>query len=199
MAIYFSALVKSDSILIFLRSIVSLCLTFCFFVPIAQADEEATAEYKLKAALLYKLTRFVTWPEQEVKTSNFAICVLGENVFADALEPLRKREVKNHPIEIFYFSQSEDINQSCQLIFISDSKKAFIRQIIQRLNDEATLTLSDSSEFAANGGMIEFVQGERNIGFKINSAKAKQAGLSIAAPLLELAEIVGADDRKSLK
>ena len=47
--------------------------------------------------------------------------------------------------------------------------------------------------------MIEFVQGERNIGFKINSAKAKQAGLSIAAPLLELAEIVGADDRKSLK
>ena len=192
MAIYFSALVKSDSILIFLRSIVSLCLTFCFFVPIAQADEEATAEYKLKAALLYKLTRFVT-------TSNFAICVLGENVFADALEPLRKREVKNHPIEIFYFSQSEDINQSCQLIFISDSKKAFIRQIIQRLNNEATLTLSDSSEFAANGGMIEFVQGERNIGFKINSAKAKQAGLSIAAPLLELAEIVGADDRKSLK
>tara|TARA_R110001583_G_scaffold195470_1_gene374008 strand:- start:3753 stop:4352 length:600 start_codon:yes stop_codon:yes gene_type:complete len=199
LAIYFSAHLKTSSVLILLRSIVTLCLSFYCFALAVQAEEEATAEYKLKAALLYKLTRFVTWPEQEVKTNSFAICVLGENVFGDALEPLRKREVKGHPIQIFYFSQSEDINKACQLIFISDSKKAFIRQIIQRLNSEATLTLSDSSEFAVNGGMIEFVQGERNIGFKINSAKAKQAGLSIAAPLLELAEIVGIDDRKSSK
>ena len=182
-----------------LRIFAVVTLSFCFFLLPAHAEEEATAEYKLKAALLYKLTRFVTWPEQQSTTKNFSICVLGENVFADALEPLRKREVKGHAIEIFYFSQSEDINQTCQLIFISDSKKAFIRQITQRLSNDETLTVSDSNEFAASGGMIEFIQGERNIGFKINAAKAKQAGLSIAAPLLELAEIVGIDDRKSLK
>jgi len=158
-------------------------------------------EYKLKAALIYKLTHFVEWPDRSSLTSTnknisnrykenfFNICVLGDNPFGDILEPLRQRHVEGLPIQIYYFLQSEDVGRSCQLLFISDSKRAFVKTILTTFSQRPTLSLSDIPGFAALGGMIEMTQGNKTIGFTINPDEAKAAGLSIAAPLLELANI----------
>jgi hypothetical protein len=159
------------------------------------ATETVAPEYKLKAALIYKLTHFVSWPEQSLDTGKgrrkiFAICILGDNPFGDVLEPLRNRNVKGAPIQIKYFDQSEDIASACQLLFISDSKRAFIQPILQLFSGQATLTLSDIDDFASQGGIIELTQGDNKIGFTINPNQARRAGLSIAAPLLDLATIV---------
>ena len=168
----------------------------------AFADETVTAEYKLKAALIFKLTHFITWPSQPVMTNTssenvFSICVLGVNPFGKILEPLRQREANGSSIQINYYEQSEDVNQTCQLIFITDSKRAFIKPILSRFKSKGTLTLSDIPGFAAQGGMIELAQGKATLGFIINPEQAKHAGLSIAAPLLNLADIV--DSSRSLK
>lgn len=159
------------------------------------AVETVAPEYKLKATILYKLTHFVNWPETPGETAvgrakTFNICILGDNPFGDVLEPLRKRNVKSAAIQIRYFDQAEDITNTCQLLFISDSKRAFIQPILQRFSRETTLTLSNLDAFASLGGIIELTQGNNKIGFTINPNQTRRAGLSIAAPLLDLATIV---------
>lgn len=156
------------------------------------AADKAPSEYKLKAALLYKLTHFVEWPvETSSRESNhFNICLLGRDDFGSALDSLSTRKVNGLPIAIYRFSHSTGIDKQCQLLFISDSKQAFLSSIIQSLGRQSVLTISDARKFAEYGGMIQFVSKQKHIGFKINLKKAQTAGLKIAAPLLELATII---------
>ncbi len=154
------------------------------------AGSEATPEYKLKAALLYKLTRFIEWPQSDNK--RFSICVLGEDVFGKALDSLRTRKVKGLPIEVTNYRYSDAITKSCQILFITESKQIFLKNILNRFHNKATLTISDIEDFAEQGGMIEFTRGMKKIGFTINLKQAKQGQLSIAAPLLQLATVIDA-------
>ncbi|MCU7879030.1 MAG: YfiR family protein [Candidatus Thiodiazotropha sp. (ex Lucinoma borealis)] len=61
-----------------------------------------SSEYKLKAALIYKLTKFIEWPDQQMEQPehNFGICLLGEDNFGEALDALQERKVKDLPITI---------------------------------------------------------------------------------------------------
>ena len=180
--------------LLSLLAVVFSCL--CYLN--ANADHgDVTPEYKLKAALLYKLTKFVEWPitDNQQRNNTFSMCVLGENVFGDALQPLQKRKVRNMPIEVDFYSQSHSIDKPCHLLFVSDSKSAFVKKIINKFEHHSTLTISDIPQFAEQGGMVGFTRGSKKIGFKINLDRAKQAKLSIAAPLLQLATIIEAQDK----
>lgn len=158
----------------------------------AIAADEALSEYKLKAALLYKLTHFVEWPAiaSNPKSNRFNICLLGRDDFGGALDSLSTRKVNGLPIAISRFSYSKGIDKQCQLLFISDSKQAFLSSIIQTLGRQPVLTISDAKDFVEQGGMIQFVSENKHIGFRINLRKARAANLIIAAPLLELATII---------
>ncbi len=162
-------------------------------LPVQIIAAPPTAEYKLKAALIYKLSKFVDWPGPAGAGNNgaFGICVLGEDPFGPALEALTTRKTGGQPIRIHRFTQYEAIDRRCQIVFISESKRAFLRPILKSLRQRPILTLSDTNNFAEQGGIMQFTRGNKRIGFKINLGKARQSGLEIAAPLLELATVVG--------
>ncbi|MDJ0832296.1 MAG: YfiR family protein [Gammaproteobacteria bacterium] len=175
--------------------IVRLCLLLGLLtvpaVPGLAAGHTASPEYKIKAALLYKLTKFIEWPQSAKQApGEFNICVLGDNVFADALDPLTKRKVSERSISIHYFNRSDAIDQQCHILFITDSKRAFLANILGSINTQGCLTVSDINDFAEQGGVIELTQGKNKIGFKINLAQAKQADIALAAPLLELSTVI---------
>ncbi len=167
-----------------------LCL-FLFGEPLSHASA-MTEEYKLKTALLYKLAKFVTWPESGNANAmgEFGICVLGRDDFGAALDALSGRRVGEQPIVIHRVGQSEGIRQQCRIVFISRSKRAFVNDIANALGDRPILTVGDSKGFAKQGGMIEFILANGRIGFRINLGRVEQAGLKIAAPLLGIASIV---------
>jgi hypothetical protein len=156
----------------------------------------STAEYKLKAALIYKLTKFIEWPESAKQSApgRFGICVLGDDDFGEALDALEARKARELPIVIQRHTQSESIDEDCQIVFISDSKRAFLRPILQSLKARPILTLSDLDGFAQMGGILQFTRGKRRIGFLINLESAKKSQLTIAAPLLDLATVVDSSD-----
>jgi hypothetical protein len=151
-----------------------------------------TAEYKLKAALIYKLTKFIEWPkpQQGQTVSSFGICLLGDDHFGDALDALEERKAKGKPIAVYRHSQSDAVDDSCQIVIISDSKKAFLSPILQSLQGRPILTLGDMDGFAEQGGILQFTRGKKRIGFLINLESVKAAQLTIAAPLLDLATVV---------
>ncbi|MDX2506545.1 MAG: YfiR family protein [Gammaproteobacteria bacterium] len=176
-------------------------LCFSSLLLPAMAAGPVSAEYKLKVALVYKLIRFVEWPQAASgkPPERFGICVLGRDDFGTALDALEERKVGGVPIVIQRFSQSKNIEMQCQLVFISDSKRAFLKPILHAFGERPILTIGDSAKFAEKGGMIQLTSGEKRIGFKINLQRARASSLKIAAPLLQLATIVGSKDVGSKK
>lgn len=165
-----------------------LSLLFVNFLDAAPID----TEYRLKAALIYKLTKFIEWPELPTGQTldTFGICLLGKDQFGDALDSLSKRSVKKIPIEIHRHTQSETVDSHCQIVYISSSKRGFIDIILQSLRSRPILTLSDLDDFAEQGGILQFTTGKQRIGFTINMESARQAKLNMAAPLLDLATLI---------
>jgi hypothetical protein len=86
-----------------------------------------------------------------------------------------------------------DRNESmseCQILYISPSAAKFVPQILDSLHAASVLTVGESDQFAAEGGMIQLVMEDNRIRFKINPTAASQAGLRISSKLLALAQIV---------
>ncbi|RLJ19314.1 DUF4154 domain-containing protein [bacterium endosymbiont of Escarpia laminata] len=171
-----------------------LCCLWLLMVlsPLQLIAAPPNAEYKLKAALVYKLSKFVEWPASSGadKSGRFGICVLGEDVFGSALDALEQRKAAGRTVRIRRFTQSESIGDSCQVVFISKSKRPFMGAILQKLKGRPILTLGDTEGFAEQGGIIEFTRGKKRIGFLINLESARRSGLKIAAPLLDLATVL---------
>lgn len=177
------------------HSVLLRCVLVCLallLLPLQQLGAAPSAEYQLKAALIYKLSKYVTWPGSAFSETSrhFGICVLGEDPFGSALDALEKRRTVNRYIRIYRFARSDDIDQQCQIVFIDASRRAFLQPILQHLRQQPILTASDIHEFAKEGGIMELTRKDKGIGFTINLTRAREAGLEIAAPLLELATIV---------
>jgi len=156
----------------------------------AAAARAQVDEYQVKAAFLYNFAKFVDWPARAFHSQEepIAICTLGSNPFGDALDrvvngktaggrPLLARHVADAP------SPSD-----CHILFASDLKK--FRAIAPRLRGTAVLTVGESPEFIAAGGMINFkIEGGR-IRFEINVQAVEQGQIHISSKLLSLAEVV---------
>lgn len=165
-----------------------------FAVPAyGDAPKEPTAEYKIKAALIYKLTKFVEWPSQAFKQSDspLEICIAGNNPFGDALNALEQRKVGKRRIEVVYHSNGmEAVKNSCHMLFLSATPGGVANKIVNALIDRPVLTISDVEHFAEQGGVMQFASQANRIGFIINLDSAKRAKLKIAAPLLYLSTVI---------
>ncbi len=149
---------------------------------------ENSIEYKIKAGYIYNFTKFITWPENELKTFN--ICILGDDPFGSILNPIEKRVVKNKPIRL---SRIKAVNKAehCHIVFMTGGRAKPL-SIPERLTISSTLpklTVGDSNNFTYQGGMIAFFQREGKVKLRINLKKIRQSGLEISAKLLEVADI----------
>lgn len=157
----------------------------------AQAEEPAR-EYKIKAAYLYNLSKFIEWPEEKSQDAEtaFTICVYGHNPFADSLEKLREHKVKGRSIAIHYVAENQPIDH-CKLVFLSRDNTAPVPKILSNGGGNAPiLSVSDDKNFLAGGGLISLVTENDTVLLDINLTRAKQIGFNISANLLEIAHKV---------
>jgi hypothetical protein len=188
LAIFGNFRMMTQSILLLLLSLV--------LIPEVTASAYAgdySTEYKIKAAYLYNFTKFVTWPEPISlgTTQTITICIVGKNPFGSFLEPLTLMEYKNTTLTV---ETIEDIDalekKNCQILFISDSEKATVAEILKKTSKMHILTVSDIDRFANHFGIIGFVLKDGKVRLEINLRAANQAGLKISAKLLEIATVV---------
>lgn len=146
--------------------------------------DDADVEYKVKAGYLYNFTKFITWPED--KSETFNLCIVGEDPFGDLIDPIEQRSAFGRPIKLFRFN-SLNKEQYCHILFISASIKdnSLLKGIANK-----SLTVSESKDFATQGGMIGFVNRQGKIKLQINLKMLQQSDLKISAKLLEVAELV---------
>ncbi len=165
-----------------------VCLLAFMAAPALASDDIVSREYKIKAAYLYNLIKFVNWPPSaELSTTTTRICVYGNNPFDGHLNKLSSRKAKGRNIQITYLETGQD-QSGCHILFTPNSQKA--ATVHSESASDHLLTVGENNEFLDEGGLISLVVANNNVQLQINLTKAKMLGFEISGNLLEIAKIV---------
>ena len=149
-------------------------------------------EYHVKAAFLYTFAKFVEWPPQAFPSSSSAmtICVLGEDPFGSFLDDaVRGKAVGDRPVAVYRLTELP-AGRECQILFIAASEHIRMPAVLASVATRGVLTVGDTAQFAAQGGIISLrLEGER-IRLSVNLTAAEKAKLRISSRVLSLATII---------
>lgn len=177
-----------------LRRLLRVTLAACLLLTAAGilADTPPQREDRIKAALIFKLVKFVDWPSAALPGKDaLQICVLGASAVGEALasvdgKPARDRVAQFRKVD----SLAAGETKGCHVLYIPAAAREIAGGVPAGLRGRAVLTVSDAPDFARRGGMIGLARGENKVSFEINLRNAREAGLEPGAPLLELATVV---------
>lgn len=176
----FSALATASKSL----GLASLCLLLLGHTALA-----AVPEYEFKAALIFKVGKFVRWPVGAFTSSGgtLRLCVVGKDDFGESIDSLAGQRLQGQVIAIARLSDPEQSAADCHIVFISASERGRLAAFLNSIARSPVLTISDIEGFASQGGMVGFATAASKIHFEINTEASKRAGLAIGAQLLQLA------------
>ena len=169
-------------------SLLSCCLLGIASGLHAETDAPQGYEHELKAAYLLNFGRFTEWPVAQQHEPYFNLCVLGDNPFVSLQAALEQETIGSQPVRIKPAPglSALDAAASCHLMFFSLYKNAYHGDLAQ-LSGLPILTVGESDDFVANGGLIQFVKHDGRLQFGINLEQLKTTGLIINPHLLERA------------
>ena len=181
---------KLHNNLLSLQLVIILCLMSSN--QISYAAPQVACEYQVKAVFLYNFANFIRWPSSAFtnRYAPFRICILGNDPFGEELDMTVENEtIGVHTVKVNRLNSMINI-KNCQILFISQSKQAYVTSILNYIQRYPILTVSDMDDFAIQGGMIQFYKQGKRIRFYINPSSLKKVGLHASANLLRLARIV---------
>jgi hypothetical protein len=170
----------------------SACLSLWFGLCLVGRADGSLPESQVKALYLLNFTKYVEWPPTVFAGSNTPITIglYGESKLGEALKNVvAGKSNGSRTIAIRQIKSTDDFSQ-CQILFISDSEAARMRDILDKASAWPILTVGEDAAFAQNGGIINFVLKNGNVRLEIDLAAAKKAGLTISSRLLAVADLV---------
>ena len=164
--------------------------------PLDAQEDEATAasrEYRIKAAYLYQLGRYIEWPAKAFSSpvAPFVIGVLKEDPIAADLDQIAQvKKIQDRPIQIRRFSPDGDV-PACHILFLSASLAPEVQAVvIRKISGKNVLLVGDSDKFLDQGGAVRFVIEENNVRLYIARKAAQREGLTISSKLLQVARVL---------
>jgi hypothetical protein len=160
---------------------------------IALGQDLINREYKIKAAYLYNLGRYITWPSDAFPNEQapFVIGVIEPDPVGPDLQKIAGvKTIDGRPITVRKFTRSEEV-QYCHILFLPRGVElATQRELIQRLAGSHVLLVGETEEFLDHGGVIAFVVRENNVRLIIAPEAAQREKLQISSKLLQIAQTV---------
>ena len=184
-----------------LVAVVLLVVTaVCVGLPQSQANPnsspetdvagDSSKEYKIKAVFIYRLIRWIAWPESNLPRNSreIVIGVVGKDPFGSHLDKLEKlKPVLGRKIRIKRFKSVEDIKKT-QILFLSASASdADIRNVASLAQRSSALVIGETASFVDKGGMISLLIKDNRLKFEANTVSAKKAKISISSQILRMA------------
>ena len=161
-------------------------------VPIDNSSpERISREYLIKAAILYNLAQFATWPDSAFSTPDapLRVCILGHDPFGSALDSLRGKQIGLRKLAIAVLTDVEYAT-ACHVLFVSASEEPRLAEILDAVSSQPVLTVADFEHFATAGGIVGLTEVDDRSRLEVNVGAAGQAGLKLSSKLLRLAETV---------
>ncbi|AMO54828.1 transmembrane protein [Endozoicomonas montiporae CL-33] len=158
-----------------------ILLMWLFSLPIPSV---AIEEQRLKAAITFKLTLFVSWPAKE-KVLN--LCTFSKYSFKSLKSTISHQISKGREIQVKLLGLDEDYSERCQILNLDNLSGSQITDILESIKKQPILTVGSGDSFAREGGMIGLYIDNNNVKFSINLHASRQAELNISSSLLKLA------------
>ena len=146
-------------------------------------------EYQVKAAFLFNFAKFVQWPATAFKSPGepIRICVYGPDPFGSSLEDVvRGKAVGNRTFVVQEISNSQAARE-CHILFVAASEQKRLRSLLGNLKEASVLTVGETEDFTASGGVVNFKLEDARIQIEIDKDAAERAKLRISSKLLSLA------------
>jgi hypothetical protein len=163
----------------------------------AAAPPPPPLEYKVKAAFLFNFAKFVTWPPEAFRDPRdpFALCIFGADPFGGDLDAIVAGErLDTRPLEVRRVKRLDDL-RSCQIAFFSRAESGRLPEILASLRGSNVLTVGESEDFAAQGGIVQFVLDGKRVRFDVNLDALERTRLAVSSKLLRLARVVRPETR----
>ncbi len=150
-------------------------------------------DFKVKAAMVFHFTSFISWPEVAFEQSDslLVLGIINDPALESALrEIVRGETVGGRPLAVVRCRTIDDAREA-HLVYVSRTEAAHLQAILTGLGDRPIVTVGEFAHFAERGGMIEL--GGRTggrVSLRINPDALKARNLSASSKLLRLAEIV---------
>lgn len=136
---------------------------------------------RIKAVYLYHFASFAEWPEAALVGQEVRLCVLGGGEVAQHVQRLDAQDLGDGRMLRVVPARP------CHIVFVGDAAANF-----GEWQGLPVLSVSDRSDFARHGGMIEMYLRDDKVRMRINLAVVRAAGLRLSSKLLRLADIVEA-------
>jgi hypothetical protein len=147
---------------------------------------------RVEAAFLRNFARYVGWPASAFagERAPWSVCIFGDDPFGNVLEQtFEGRTEQGRPFGAVRKADSLEQLSGCQIAYIGGTSAARRRAALDALRRAPVLTVGESPEFLAEGGIIRLTAGER-IEMSINLDQARAASLTIPTKMLEVAHEV---------
>lgn len=155
-------------------------------------------EYELKAVLLFKIAKFVRWPESAFasRSEPLQVCVIGVDPFGTLLDAIEGQSVQSHPVSVRRYAEAGAGTAGCHVAFLAGSSAEALGPGLRALAGHPVLTVGDVADFARVGGVVGMRTSAGKLRFEVNTAAAAAHSLEISAQLLQLATLVtGREER----
>jgi len=163
-----------------------------FVLPLRSEQPAALPEHQVKAVFLLNFLKYVEWPGLPNTSTNspLEIVHVGENAFGDDASSLVKSKIIDGRTVVLTHSDAPADWKGGRILFVSDSERRRLPEIVQAVKGMPVLTVGESEGFLERGGMINFVVKEKKVRLEINLVAAEAAGLKISSRLLAVADTV---------
>lgn len=174
-----------------------IILIFALGSTAVYAEHEGERLDRVKAAIVLNIARFVTWPAEVFDADNkhLVLCYYRSKVFSEGLDSITGRTVAGRPLQVRKIERLSAA-RSCQILVISAQELDSFAEDTDLDPAQPLLTIMDQTHAAAGtavpkGVLVSLVRQGSRIGFEVDLASSRSAGLKMSSQMLKHARIVG--------
>ena len=159
-------------------------------VFVAMSLSPAIAQnYKMHSVFIYSFTRYVQWPDN-YNQGDFEIMVLGDSPILEELKAMAQaKKVCDRPIKITKIKEPSEIRK-CNILFVPTSRSAEIAAVMEKINTQSILVVTEEPGLALKGSDINFIIKDGKLAFELNQASVNKQGLKVSNELTRLAILI---------
>ena len=168
-------------------------LAFALMVAPVGARADTAAEVAVKAAVVHKIAKFVSWPATSFESDDAPLqfCVAGRGMMYAALQKFDDRTVHGRPVRVYHVPDPMSAVAICDVLYLNPDDGRQAADWLRAVADDPVLTFGEAGQLGADDSIVTVTIRRNKVRFAINTEASDRAGLDISAQLLQLAAALG--------
>ena len=156
------------------------------------ATADSAAEISVKAAIVHKIAKFVSWPDSRFDGGDqpLRFCVLGDETVLRAFENLAGRSIHGRPMSVKNAPAPLDVAGACDVLYLDEDSQQNADVWFASVTGHPVLTFGEAGAYGGKGSIVTMTILRNKVRFSINLDANEDTGLRISAQLLQLATSV---------